>query len=145
MPIKKIQLGFTLIELMIVVAIIGILSSIAIPAYQNYFSRTRFSEVILATSSPKIAIEICAQTYITTNFKTDCIDGKNGINNVTNPSDHVGSVNISGGSNNNKVLITATSRDMTPNANYILEATLANGQVSWNLLTSSTCQQQGWC
>ena len=50
------QQGFTLIELMIVVAIIGILAAIAIPAYQDYTVRSKMSEVVLATASPRTAI-----------------------------------------------------------------------------------------
>ena len=50
---KKAQQGFTLIELMIVVAIIGILAAIAIPAYNDYTIRTRVSEVMVAASSVK--------------------------------------------------------------------------------------------
>lgn len=52
----KNQQGFTLIELMIVVAIIGILAAVAIPQYQNYTTRAKMSEVILAASSCKTAV-----------------------------------------------------------------------------------------
>jgi type IV pilus assembly protein PilA len=53
---RTLQAGFTLIELMIVVAIIGILAAVALPAYQDYTVRAKVSEVILAASSGKNAI-----------------------------------------------------------------------------------------
>lgn len=56
----KAQKGFTLIELMIVVAIIGILAAIALPAYQDYTTRAKVSEVILAASSARTSISEAA-------------------------------------------------------------------------------------
>ncbi len=59
---KKIQQGFTLIELMIVIAIIGILAAVALPAYQDYTIRAKVSELILASSAYKTQITEAAQT-----------------------------------------------------------------------------------
>ena len=59
---RSLQKGFTLIELMIVVAIIGILAAVALPAYQDYTVRAKVSEVILAASAPKTAVAEWFQT-----------------------------------------------------------------------------------
>lgn len=62
---KTLQKGFTLIELMIVVAIIGILAAVALPAYQDYTVRAKVSEVILAGSSGKTSVAESAQVNST--------------------------------------------------------------------------------
>ena len=64
---RRNQQGFTLIELMIVVAIVGILAAIALPAYQDYTVRAKLSEAVLAISTPK--------TIVSESFQTDGVAG----------------------------------------------------------------------
>lgn len=69
---KQAQKGFTLIELMIVIAIIGILAAIAVPQYAQYTKRAKFTEVIMAAATAKVGVSLCAQTQ---GALTACIGG----------------------------------------------------------------------
>lgn len=138
------QSGFTLIELMIVIAIIGILASLAIPMYTNYSNKTKFAEVIQATAPFKLAVELCANEAGTLEH---CVNGKNNVPEAFLASSpehgYVESVVIPG-----KGTIIATSQRIKVHdqekLTYILKPTLqANGQVMWE--EEGTCRDEHLC
>ena len=134
---KRIQQGFTLIELMIVVAIIGILAAVALPAYQQYTKKAKFTEVVLATSTPKIAVEVCAQDLGTV---TGCTSATNGVpTDIAVAAGYVATVSTLDG----VITSTAINGNGLTGETFIMTPTITAGKVTW--ATSGTCIAAGLC
>lgn len=154
------QKGFTLIELMIVVAIIGILAAVAIPAYQDYTVRAKISELIVAGSSVKSAISEGFQTNGMNGVKSAAQSANKGTT-ATPVSKYLKSIAVTDGG----VITLTTTADAslptdaqgktivmspyaraagtgtTPGANAVLAAG-ASGSVEWACATTTSVQAE---
>ena len=126
---RSIQKGFTQIELMIVVAIIGILAAVALPAYQNYTLKAKFAEVSSVATAYQTAVAVCAQE---TGSLTGCSLGTNGIP-ATQVTTHVASVGVTDGT------ITVTPTATTDaRSTLVLIPTVGASALTW-AKTGSGC------
>ena len=144
MNTKRIQKGFTLIELMIVVAIVGILASLALPAYSDFTNKAKFAETVVALGAVKSAVDVC---YQTDGSLAEC--------------DTAGKLNVtltemSGGIYVTSVAITASSAIVTATSTLndgattspaaytaVMTPTANGGTLKW-VMTGTGCAK-GWC
>ncbi len=129
---RKLNQGFTIIELMIVIAIIGILVAIAIPSYRHYTQKARFSEVIMATAPYKTAVALALQEGSDKN-KLD--SNKNGIPDKPKKTQNLDSLTVE------KSIITSTATTEAGGYTYVLTPDETGSQ--WAV--SGTCVKAGVC
>jgi type IV pilus assembly protein PilA len=128
--LKNVQKGFTLIELMIVVAIIGILAAIAIPAYSDYTERAKVSELVTIASACKASVSEYYQAQGT--FPAD----NNAAGCGANTTAKISSITVTGTANTGTITVASNLTKAT--GNYVLVGTpTANDSVEW-ACTAST-------
>ncbi|MFB4202177.1 Fimbrial protein [wastewater metagenome] len=124
---KKTQQGFTLIELMIVVAIIGILAAIAIPAYQDYTRRAQASELISVAAPVKTAVSEFAVV-------NGYLPNAGSVNFSSVSTDLVSGVTWNGGS------ISVTGSGQLSSLTISMDPTLNSGSVTWECNSSGSVE-----
>lgn len=123
---KPYMQAFTLIELMIVIAIIAILATIAIPSYNTYTQKAALTEILRASSPYKSDVEICIYN---TGAITHCSSGSNGIQAAKTANDetkYLKSVGVSAG------VITVEGKGSLEGYGYTMTPRFANNNISWS-------------
>lgn len=136
--------GFTLVELMIVIAIIGILASVALPQYGQYTKRAKYSDVITATVHRKTAVSLCFQEL--GSFDT-CNGSGNAGDSPTIPKDIVAGTSTGTGVVVSVItavgIITATGNEEVDRKTYVLTPKRVDLDIEWT--NSGTCIQARLC
>lgn len=125
---RKVQQGFTLIELMIVVAIIGILAAVALPAYQDYTVRARVSEAVVQSSAAKLAV---AETAASLGGLANVTAANSGFAFTADATTNVASITIEDATG----IITVTTRDTGADVDPVFTLTPTAGATADDPLT----------
>ncbi|GHA74735.1 hypothetical protein GCM10009007_14760 [Formosimonas limnophila] len=139
------QAGFTLLEMLVVIAVVGVLAAIAVPRFQNSLQKAQFVEVVNAAGPYKAAVELCRQK---TGSYTDCDEATNGVppkttNDTTTTKSNVKSVSVADG------VITVTAADKfksagkTEDMTYVQKPADSGSAISWSV--SGECVAAALC
>jgi len=140
---RKIQAGFTLIELMIVIAIVGILAAVAMPMYTDYTTKARFVSISNQAQPVKLAVDLCVQA---TGALTACGGGSNGVPaNIASGASNIDFLDTLATSATGVITITTGGAgDPYGAATYTLTPTLnGDGTVEW--AKGGSCVGSGYC
>lgn len=141
------QGGFTLLELLMVIAVIGILATIAVPRFQNAADKAKFTEVINAAGPYKTAVELCV---VNKGAASACQAGSNGIpagfSNGTGRAASLtvvaGVITVTGSSDFSGVASSSNGVETTAAPTYVLTPVVNNG-VSWTV--GGSCKTSNLC
>ncbi len=127
---KKSNAGFTLIELMIVMAIIAILVMLALPSYQGYMRRARYMEVVQSASPYRLGVEECYQTM--SNLDA-CVAGTHGVPPAIQAGEGVGLIHTIAVNAGVILIVPEEIYGIHPQDTYILTPQAIRGRLIWHV------------
>ncbi|KAB7694627.1 prepilin-type N-terminal cleavage/methylation domain-containing protein [Plesiomonas shigelloides] len=141
---KAVNKGFTLIELMIVVAIVAILAAIALPAYQTYTKKAKMTELIQASAPLKTALQICA---FDKGAFTDCTLGTNGVPAATTMETNlIGTVVITPSAKTTQIQIPGKAGSDLAGHSFYLKGTMSDaGSIKWEKACTPAANEDPLC